>query len=516
MKHYVAYSAPEGGHNTAPAHLGRREVLTTFVPPFAAGMEAGALAMMVSYNEIDGEPNAQSNYLLTQIPREQVGGNGPSGKPWDGYVSSDFGAISKLVDGHKVVPNSSQAIAQYIKAGGSVQGFDFSHQVWHDGVLEGVASGALPEDALDLAVARVLKVKARLGLLDQPFVKDTSLYHTLTTSKEHEDVALVAARKAMCLLQNELDTVATSETGPRRVLPLSKDALKRLAVVGPNADQPQCGDYAAGGSWGGDKCGGGPINNNRTISVIGGIKTIAPDLEVTYAPGVPVADYNTSAPYFTTIQAHSFTTDSGARGIIGKYYRAGSNINNDTVPVLTRNDYMISFHLLNYGPGQSEADPTVFPESSFSAVWEGFLTPDCTVEGARFMVIGRGTMQYALYLDAQLVLNGTDAGVSHDVPVDTVRGKKMKLRFEYSQPDNTGNHPAWALQWSLQGGHALQDAVDAVHVNDATVAVVGGGTSVTSGEGDDRASMALPGAQLAFIQAVYAAAVVAKKPFAVR
>ena len=67
---------PEGGHNCAPAHVGRRELLTTFVPPFAAGMDAGAQALMVSYNEIDGEPNANSDYLLTQVPRGLVGGNG--------------------------------------------------------------------------------------------------------------------------------------------------------------------------------------------------------------------------------------------------------------------------------------------------------------------------------------------------------------------------------------------------------------------------------------------------------
>ncbi len=152
----------------------------------------------------------------------------------EGYVSSDFGAISKLVDGHKVVPNSSMAISQYINAGGSVQGFDFSHNVWHDGVVASVASGALHEAALDLAVSRVLKVKARLGLLEQPFVEDTSLYHKLTTSAEHELVALTAARKAMCLLQNEIDT-STGST----VLPLDMAQLKTLAVVGPNADQPQ-------------------------------------------------------------------------------------------------------------------------------------------------------------------------------------------------------------------------------------------------------------------------------------
>jgi beta-glucosidase-like glycosyl hydrolase len=78
--------------------------------------------MMVSYNEIDGEPNAQSTYLLTDIPRGQVGGNGPRGKAWDGFISSDFGAIDKLQTGHKVVPTSAAAIAAYITAGGSVQG----------------------------------------------------------------------------------------------------------------------------------------------------------------------------------------------------------------------------------------------------------------------------------------------------------------------------------------------------------------------------------------------------------
>ena len=103
------------------------------------------------------------------------------------------------------------------------------------------------------------------------------------------------------------------------MLPLDSSTLKSLAVIGPNGDQPQCGDYAAGGSWGADKCGGGPINNNRTSSVLGGIKRVAPGLKVTYAPGVPIDDYDANATYFTTIQAHSFTTQSGEPGIIGRY-----------------------------------------------------------------------------------------------------------------------------------------------------------------------------------------------------
>eukprot|EP01048_Picozoa_sp_COSAG05_P016807 COSAG05_NODE_2214_length_3381_cov_2.489945_3_plen_621_part_00 len=351
MKHYVAYSAPEGGHNTAPAHVGRRELLTTFVPPFVAGMEAGAQAMMVSYNEIDGEPNAQSQYLLTDIPRNQVGGNGPVGAPWGGFISSDFGAINRLVGGHKVTHSPHEAIARYINAGGSVQGFDFDHKTWLEGIVLGVSSGAISTAALDLAVSRVLKVKMRLGLMAQPFVKDTSLYHTRTTSAAHEAVALSAARKAMTLLQNEpvsLGGTASSGVGAAAapVLPLKMSELTSLALLGPNADQPQCGDYAAGGSWGGDHCGGGPINNNRTSSVLGGIKRIAPHIDVTYAPGVALADFSANASYYTTVQAHSFTTLDGAPGIIGKYYKVGDI---GGAPKLTRNDYMLSFHFLNSG-----------------------------------------------------------------------------------------------------------------------------------------------------------------------
>ena len=90
------------------------------------------------------------------------------------------------------------------------------------------------------------------------------------------------------------------------VLPLDRTKIRTMALVGPNADQPQCGDYAAGGSWGGDHCGGGPVNNARTSSILGGIKAVAPGIDVTYAPGVPVADYNPNASYYTTIQVMAY------------------------------------------------------------------------------------------------------------------------------------------------------------------------------------------------------------------
>jgi hypothetical protein len=176
---------------------------------------------------------------------------------------------------------------------------------------------------------------------------------------QNEPIAAVAGTSA-AYTADAADTADAAEKAP--VLPFDLRTLKTLAVLGPNADQPQCGDYAAGGSWSGDHCGGGPINNKRTKSVLGGIKDLAAEavraaggvagmagLQVAYQPGVSIADFAANASYFTTIQAHSFTTITGEPGIIGKYYpykKAGS-IDDDNVPApkLTRNDY-VRLHVL--------------------------------------------------------------------------------------------------------------------------------------------------------------------------
>ena len=180
---------------------------------------------------------------------------------------------------------------------------------------------------------------------------------------------------------------------------------------------------------------------------------------------------------------------------------------------------MMTVALECHRPGQSEADPSVFAESAFSGVWEGYLTPDCSVDAATFSVLGRGSAQgYTLSLDGKQVLEKKVDGLQgqgDSLPVALHKGQKIRLKFTYTQQDNTGQHPAFALQWSLQGSAPLQAAINAAKHNDATVVVVGGGTQVTSGEGVDRASMGLPGKQLAFVQAVHAVCAAESKPLAV-
>ena len=121
----------------------------------------------------------------------------------------------------------------------------------------------------------------------------------------------------------------------------------------------------------------------------------------------------------------------------------------------------------------------MFPESAFSAVWEGYLTPDCTVEGAMFQLKARGHMQYAMYLDGKLVLNGTESGgdppaSSYSTPVDITQGKRMKFKFEYAQPDNTGGHPA-------RSSRSISAAISANAAGDATCCLASSAAAAVAG-----------------------------------
>lgn len=161
---------------------------------------------------------------------------------------------------------------------------------------------------------------------------------------------------------------------------------------------------------------------------------------------------------------------------------------------------MISFHLLNYGPAPRQG----MAASAFRAEWTGFVTPDSSVDGVLFRVEGQGSSgEASLEVDGKTVLrwNSTN-GNWLSQPVDIRRGVPLNVTFRYQQGDSTGSHPAFALQWSLQGDDARGDAVAAARAADATLVVLGGGTSKTSGEGIDRASLALPGTQLSLLQDV--------------
>ncbi|MFF3330886.1 glycoside hydrolase family 3 N-terminal domain-containing protein [Streptomyces sp. NPDC002888] len=216
LKHFAGQGATVGGRNSAESELGRRELHEIHLPAARAGVRAGAAAVMAAYNEVDGTPCCGNRALLDGLLRRRWG--------FDGLVMADGLAVDRLarITGDKV---SAGALA--LDAG-----VDLS--LWDEGFThleEAVERGLVGEEAVDAAVARVLRLKFRLGLFERPYG-----HHGPAPSAERgREVSTALARAAVTLLHNDSG-----------VLPVSPD-VSRLAVLGPHADTTahQLGDYTA-------------------------------------------------------------------------------------------------------------------------------------------------------------------------------------------------------------------------------------------------------------------------------
>ncbi|SHN85563.1 beta-glucosidase [Paenibacillus sp. ov031] len=253
LKHFAAYGSSEGGRNAAPVHMGLRELHEVDLLPFKKAVEAGACSVMTAYNEIDGVPCTSSSYLLNDLLREQWG--------FDGFVITDFGAIQMLVNGHNTAKNGEQGVAQSLKAGVDME---MSGYMYRKHLGQALSQGLIEEQDLDTAVRRVLEMKFRLGLFEQPFV-DPDFAEQVIGCEEHIQLARKVAQEGIILLKNEDNT-----------LPLGKTGTK-LAVIGPNANHVynQLGDYTS------------PQPRGQIVTVLDGItrKLGAETGKVLYAPG---------------------------------------------------------------------------------------------------------------------------------------------------------------------------------------------------------------------------------------
>ncbi|MGW0664141.1 beta-glucosidase [Streptodolium elevatio] len=227
LKHFVGYSASEGGRNTQPAQLGPRELREIHSVPFEMAIRAGgARGVMPSYNDIDGVPVTGSKAHLTRLLREELG--------FDGLVISDLGAVGHLHTKHGTAEGTLQAVAQAVRAGIDL---DLDNKVSSDRVIEAVRTGVLSEGDLDRAVANVLRAKFRLGLFERPYVDLDAVPETFDSAEERA-LARTIAEKAVILLQNR-------PVDGSRLLPVAA-SVKSIAVIGPNAHRPmgQLGNYS--------------------------------------------------------------------------------------------------------------------------------------------------------------------------------------------------------------------------------------------------------------------------------
>lgn len=223
-KHFVGYSASEGGLNWAPAHITARELREVYLAPFEAAVRAAKLAtIMPAYHEIDGEPCSSSHWLMTEVLRNEWG--------FDGLVVSDYMAINQLRNYHLLARDKADAARLALEAGMDIElpSIDAYGQALIDAVKAGEISLAL----IDRSVRRMLALKFAFGLFEHPYVDPDAVLGVFDTPAQR-GLAREIARKSMVLLKNE-----------GNLLPLRKD-LKSIAVIGPNADETRnlLGDYS--------------------------------------------------------------------------------------------------------------------------------------------------------------------------------------------------------------------------------------------------------------------------------
>ena len=222
LKHFAGHGSHEAGINAAPALVPERLLRSELLVPFEAAVKAGAFAVMPSYNEVDGIPSHVNAWLLQDVLRGELG--------FRGVIAADYFGIEQLVTRHKVARDNADAARQALAAGVDLELPDGAAYL----ELAAMArDGRLVESAIDVAVARVLRMKFLAGLFEDPYV-DPEEAERATNTPEHQALALEAARRSIVLLKND-----------RGVLPFDRTKLKTLAVIGPNAKGLHLGGYSS-------------------------------------------------------------------------------------------------------------------------------------------------------------------------------------------------------------------------------------------------------------------------------
>lgn len=258
LKTFAGYSMPVNGINIANCVLGERELRSVYFPPVEQAIrETGVLSVMPSYNEVDGIPSHANRWLLEEVLRVEMG--------FRGYTYSDWGGVEFNHSLHHVAADQAEAAEIAIKAGVDLEAPGpacFQH------LPRLVREGRVSEAEIDKAVARVLYTKFAAGLFDGRPDGDPARLAKLARSAAHVELAQRIAEESIVLLKND-----------NGLLPLDPAKLQSVAVIGPNADQVQFGDYC----W--------SKNNQDGVTILRGLRErLGPDVEILYEKGCNLAD----------------------------------------------------------------------------------------------------------------------------------------------------------------------------------------------------------------------------------
>jgi len=467
-KHFIANNVDWLRH-FGSSDIDEKVLRDYYLPAFKKCVTQGhAQTIMSAYNALNGVPCICNEILLQDILRDEWG--------FDGHVVSDCGGVYNIHANHKYVETAEEAAALSVKAGTDLNcGSEYGRSL-----KSATDKGLIDEETIDIAVRRLFKARFELGMFDPPeLVPYSEISPDVIDCDEHRELARQVARESIVLLKN--DSKPGQENG---FLPLSKE-IRSLAVIGPNADVCQFGNYTGVPSY--------------CTTPLEAIKTMVNGTtQVKYAQGAPLHDNNLpSIPSECLLHP---SAREGEHGLKGEYF---NNMNFEGTPVLTRIDSSLDMPWWN---------EKLFPDSvvntdHFSVRWTGKIVPD---KSQKYMISARNTVMSSgddlgirIYLDGEIIL---DQWTDHRVWETTITkkltaGKAYDFRVEYIEDIDWA---AVTIGWKAIGKDLLGEALEIAGSSDAVIIVAG--TNVAwEGEHCDRRNMELPQEQQELIRKVFAA-----------
>jgi beta-glucosidase len=261
LKHFVGYGAPAGGRDYAGADMSAARLEEIYLPPFAAGVAAGAGSVMAGFHALNGVPMHAHRRLIGELLRGRLG--------FDGIVVADYTGVAELVE-HGVAADGAEAARRALVAGVDL---DMVSETYVTTLAEAVAAGTVPVDAVDAACQRVLEAKWRLGLFADPFRRIGAGQATVVDPPaDHRAEARIAVAASAVLLKNEAGTLPLVRAGT-------------VALVGPLADDRVNlnGTWAVNGRW------------SDVVTVLAGLTAGAGNATVLHARGSDLVEDETLA-----------------------------------------------------------------------------------------------------------------------------------------------------------------------------------------------------------------------------
>lgn len=436
------FSANNEEHNRGECKVVASEKILReyYLSPFEACVkEGGAASIMAAYNAINGIPCSCNEWLLTDVLRKDWG--------FDGYVVSDCGGVYQIWSHHKYAKDLEEAAALAIKAGLDLECGD---NVYIEPLTRAVGKGLVSIEDIDRAASRVLASRMRLGLFDpaseNPY---SSLNEDVIGCEKHRDLALEAARKSAVLLKNN------------GILPLDRNSVKKIAVLGINADKCELGDYSG-------------VPTIQPISILQGIKDkVGENTEVL------------TSPWISLDTGMSLIEPDAFEGGVKAEYFEGTSFEKKT---LERSETWIYFEPDNQAP-----DP-LQPVHHMSARWTGDLRIDLDGEYKFRLDVNNGDAR--IWIDGESVGNSFSRkflkGSTHHVVVEFSHERDYCcLKLEWAKPASS----------EVTRSDLMAEALEAAASSDAVIAVMGYNKGIER-EGHDREILTLPEDQIGYLKAL--------------